>query len=217
MRRATQRCAHIDGGGVGTASKLARFARDLEAFDGTLPPADVPVTVVLAATTRARDIHKAIRSSRATSKCLDGPLQGTALTTPYYFSGVDSRVGACVVVMGRAMGRPPRLQQIDEFAAVEKALLTLWILGFAATTATKSDVVFDRRTGTVTLVDCSRVVPVHATWRRSKAANTLSVSRTTRLFSEWDPPAWLTPPATAGLENLATARETAWSALVPCG
>lgn len=219
VRRITPRLASV-AANVHAASKLARLARDLSAFDGVLPPADEAVSVLMLRgipvdeCVRARETHKLVRRARASSKCLSNNIQGQTFVPSYYFSGFDSRVGVFVVVMGPTGGRPPRLRTVDEFATVERALLSVWILGFSTVGVAKSDVLVRR--GTATIVDFSRVNPVPSEWRRSKAANTLTISRTTQLFSEWDSPLWLTVPST-NVATVADARERIWAAaLVPC-
>lgn len=230
VRLASPRVAHI-AASLNTATKVAELARSLTQVDGSLPPADTPLTLLvlrhdarllpweefLQRCRSARTLHKQAYQASATSRCLDHAIYGDEHVPRYYFSGADEREGIFLVALQQVQGHVPRFQHNPkEFARVEKALLSLWILGFSSADVTKADVVV-RRDGTAFLLNFANVRPLSSQWRRTKAANTLSVSQTSQAFSEWEPPAWLAlSTSSSNLATLAAARQQTWRDLLPC-
>lgn len=220
--------------GLGTASKLAALARDMDTFHGALPPIDTPVSLLLYREPlndptvsfedfrdqclAARDRHLAAQSGVATSKCLasNQKITGASFAPTYYFSGMDPLTHVFVIAMQRVVGRPMHAQGPDlslETAKIERALVSLWIIGIDSQNVRKSDV-FVHSKGAV-VVDFANTGLVQSSWRRSKAANTLSISETTKRFSEWAHPPWLNIDM-LNAKKLTNARRKVWAQNLVC-
>lgn len=211
---------------MGTASKLAAMARDLDAFHGVLPPIDTPVSLLLyraPPTTTSfrqwclgvRDRHLAAQNGVATSKCLASNQQitGASFVPAYYFSGMDPLTHIFVIAVQRVVGRPMRAGYEADTAKIERALVSLWITGIDSQHIRKTDV-FVNSQGAM-LVDFAMAGEVQSSWRRTKAANTLSISETSKRFSEWAPPSWLALDM-LNTQKLANARRKVWAQGLVC-
>lgn len=219
----TKKLAHIRPS-TKAASQLARLARSLVRFEGSLPPADVPVSVIvlqhdprvdtrqdfIRKASRARRILRYAAASSVSTPCLANPIRGSRFVPRVYFSGYDDEAAAFVFVTRLVQGHSPRSEL--EHVRAEHALISLWILGISLKNSQRADILVHR--GSVTIVDVFGAAEQVQQWRRNKAATTLRISDATKQFAEWEPPAWLRLPA--GAAATATIRQQIWTNVVPC-
>ena len=219
---ANQSMVHI-AASEAASGPLALLFDTLVDRKGARPPAGIPVTIRIARAPRDRSLEDFQRSyefamrahafaATATAPgpaCILGGLRGADVVPKPYCAGLDRSKGWYVMVLARTHGSKPlpsRPLAPYHVAAIERALLTLWILGVSMQAAVPDDVLLNRATGQVSVVNFVRATKV-PTWRREEAV--AGLTSPDAIARVWTPPAWLSKvTATPAVK---AARATAWT------